>query len=114
MTKSTDKARDSSRWDRMAPGKSVLTNPAAPQSLCKRMSAKRLAGACARHRRRILVEENTKPISIWAIASPTGLIDILDRDLRFRRHHQVTFGRRNPIAAQAASSLIMKRGGRVS
>jgi hypothetical protein len=31
MTKSTDKARDSSRWDRMAPGKSVLTNPTAPQ-----------------------------------------------------------------------------------
>jgi hypothetical protein len=44
----------------------------------------------------------------------TGLIDILDRDLRFRRYHQVTFGRRNPIAAQAASSLIMKRGGCVS
>jgi hypothetical protein len=28
--------------------------------------------------------------------------------------HQATFGRRNPIATQAASSLIMKRGGCVS
>jgi hypothetical protein len=28
-----------------------------------------------------------------------------------RRHHQATFGRRNPMAAQAASSLIMKPGG---
>jgi hypothetical protein len=37
-------------------------------------------------------------------------IDILHGDLVGRRHHQATFGRRNPIAAHDNNNLVMNAG----
>jgi hypothetical protein len=37
-------------------------------------------------------------------------IDVLHGDLVGRRHHQATFGRRNPIAAHDNNNLVMNAG----
>jgi hypothetical protein len=37
-------------------------------------------------------------------------IDVRHGDLVGHRHHQVTFGRRNPIAAQDNNNLVMNAG----